>query len=66
MSKWDVLLVILNFRELSSLANNAKIRSSLKFLLVSISKKIEPNKFPYFHNKPILFLNFSTHLNFYL
>ena len=30
----DVLLAIYNFSELKSLANNAKIRSSLKFLLV--------------------------------
>ena len=34
MSKWGVLLVIQNFSELDSLANNAKIRSSLKFLLI--------------------------------
>ena len=34
MSKWDVLLAIHNFSELKSLANNAKIRSSLKYLLI--------------------------------
>ena len=34
MFKRDVLLAIHNFRELKSLANNAKIRSSLKFLLI--------------------------------
>ena len=34
MSKWGVLLAIQNFSELESLANNAKIRSSLKFLLI--------------------------------
>ena len=34
MSKRDVLLVIHNFSELKSLANNAKIRPSLKFLLI--------------------------------
>ena len=33
MSKRDVLLAILNFGELKSLANNAKIRSSLKLHL---------------------------------
>ena len=36
MSKLDVLLTIHNFRELKSLANNAKIRSSQKFLLSSV------------------------------
>ena len=34
MSKGDVLLAIHNFSELKSLANNAKIRSLLKFLLI--------------------------------
>ena len=34
MSKRDVLLMIHNFSELKSLANNAKIRSSLKFVLL--------------------------------
>ena len=34
MSMQDVLLAIYNFSELKSLANNTKIRSSLKFLLV--------------------------------
>ena len=34
MSKRDVLLVINSFRKVNSLANNAKIRSSLKFLLI--------------------------------
>ena len=43
------------FWELSSLANNAKISTFQYF-----------QEIPYFHNKPILFLNFSTHLNFYL
>ena len=33
ISKWDVLWVIHNFIELKSLANNAKIRFLLKFLL---------------------------------
>ena len=36
MFKWDVLLVIHNFSELKSLTNNAKIRSSLKFLLNTV------------------------------
>ena len=34
MPKQDVLLAINNFSALKSLANNVKIRSSLKFLLV--------------------------------
>ena len=34
MSEWDVLLAIHNFSELKSLADNAKIRSLLKFLLI--------------------------------
>ena len=34
MSEWDVLLAIHYFVELRSLANNAKIRSSLKFQLI--------------------------------
>ena len=34
MFKRDVLLAIHNLRELKSIANNAKIRSSLKFLLI--------------------------------
>ena len=34
MSKRDVLLPIHNFSDLKSLANNAKIRSSLKILLI--------------------------------
>ena len=34
MSKQDALLAIHNFSELKSLANNGKIRSSLKFLLI--------------------------------
>ena len=33
MFKRDVLLAIHNFSEVKSLANNVKIRSSLKFLL---------------------------------
>ena len=33
MIKWGVLFAIHNFSDLKSLANNAKIRSSLKFLL---------------------------------
>ena len=37
MSKRDVLLAILNSSELKNLANNAKIRSSLKFLLIRYS-----------------------------
>ena len=40
MSKQNVLLAIHNFSEMESLANNAKIRSSLKFLLIRcISEK---------------------------
>ena len=34
MSKRDVLLAMQNFREMKRLANNAKIRSSLKILLI--------------------------------
>ena len=34
MSKQDVLLAIRNFRGLKSLSYNAKIRTSLKFLLI--------------------------------
>ena len=34
MSKWEALLAIHNFSELKSLAYNAKIRTSLKFLLI--------------------------------
>ena len=34
MSRRDVLLAIHNFSELKSLANNAKIKSLLKFLLI--------------------------------
>ena len=34
ISKWGVLIVIHNFRELKNLANNAKIRSSFKFQLI--------------------------------
>ena len=34
MSKRDVLLAKHNFSEMKSLANNARIRSSLKFLLI--------------------------------
>ena len=34
ISKWDVFLAKHKFSELKSLANNAKIRSSLKFLLI--------------------------------
>ena len=34
MSKWDVLLAIHNLSGLKSLANNAKNRSSLKYLLI--------------------------------
>ena len=34
ISMRDVLLAINNFSKLKSLANNAKIRSSLKFLLI--------------------------------
>ena len=34
ISKWDVLLAIFNLSELKNLANNAKIGSSLKFLLI--------------------------------
>ena len=37
MSKQRVWLVIHNFSELGRLANNAKIRSSLKFLLILYS-----------------------------
>ena len=37
VSKWDVLLAIYNFSELTSLTNNAKIRSSLKHLLIRYS-----------------------------
>ena len=33
MFMWDVLLAMHNFRELKNLANNAKIKYSLKFLL---------------------------------
>ena len=36
MSKQDVLLAIHNCSEMKSLANNAKIRSSLKFLLIEL------------------------------
>ena len=36
MSKRDVLLAIHSIRELKSLINNAKIRSSLKFPLIYI------------------------------
>ena len=39
MSKRDVLLAILNSSELNSLPNNAKIRSSLKFLLTLYMNK---------------------------
>ena len=41
MSKRDVLLAILNFSELKDLANNAKMRSSLKFLLVRYVARLE-------------------------
>ena len=34
-AKWDILLVIHNFRELKNLAINAKIKSYLKFLYSS-------------------------------
>ena len=37
MSKWDVLLAIYNLSELTSLTNNAKIRSSLKHLPIRYS-----------------------------
>ena len=44
MSKQDLLLEILNFSELKSLANNAKIRSWLKFLLIQYFNKLySPN-----------------------
>ena len=36
ISKRGILLAILNFSELESLANNAKIGSSLKFLLIRV------------------------------
>ena len=49
MSERDVLLAIYKFSELKSFANNAKIKSSLKFILVryeplilTISQFIEP------------------------
>ena len=39
MFKWDALLAIHNFGELKRLANNAKIRSSLKCLLIWYIKR---------------------------
>ena len=41
MSKLDVFLAIHNFSELKSLASNAKIRSSLKFLLIRYKINLE-------------------------
>ena len=37
MSKWDVLLAILDFSELKSLAYIAKIRSMLKLYTIPVS-----------------------------
>ena len=45
MYKWDLLQAIHNFSELKSLANNAKIRSSLKFLLIGIKYGLMNNVF---------------------
>ena len=59
MSKRDVLLAIYNISKLKSLANNAKIRSSLKFLLLGIYKHIRSQS----ASKPFLpnrILTFAT------
>ena len=49
MSKRDLLLAILNFSQLKSISNNAKIRSSLKFLLVRQYSYSKQNILKYLH-----------------
>ena len=44
MSKGNVLLAIHNFSEMKSLANNAKIRSSLKFLRIRYDIQLHANR----------------------
>ena len=60
ISKQDVLLAIHNFRELKSLANNAKIRSLLKFQLIKIPVDCKPE---FLFQKPnMVFVNFRENI----
>ena len=60
MSKRDILLAIHNFSELNNLANNAKIRSSLKFLLKRYMYNHSLKSFPIYALYSNLFEFFMT------